>query len=244
MAQTERSQTESAGVPQAAPNGLWAAATRPAAGGQVAPAPRAATTNGAASPRAAGSPFKRRWAQRLFLWSRWLHIWVGVFIGLLMLTLSVTGIFVAFKNEVEYLQPAQRTGAQGQIADFLPPARVAEIVLAMNLPEAQRLQDINRIELRPRRRMYKVRLEPASAWSPPRELQVDAVTGAILNDGVRGDQLWLDLHSLAVFGEPAKLISMTVSGLALIWLTVGGYHLWLYPYWQRSRRRRGVMGHG
>jgi uncharacterized iron-regulated membrane protein len=220
--------------------------TRAAAEG-IAPAiaaPPAASAGAAPAADAADAAFKRQWPQRLFKWSRWLHIWIGVVVGLLMLTLSVTGIFVAFKNEVEYLQPAQRTGAQGDIANFIPPSRVAEIVLAMGLPDAQRLQDINRIELRPRRRMYKVRLEPMSNWQPPRELQVDAVNGAILNDGVRGDQLWLDLHSLAVFGEPAKLTSMVVGGLTLIWLTVGGYHLWLYPYWLRWRRRQNEGAHG
>jgi uncharacterized iron-regulated membrane protein len=222
------------------------AAAEGAAADSVSPAvaaPAAGTTSGRVAPGARAG-FRQAWPQRLFRWSRWLHIWVGVVVGLLMLALSVTGTFVAFKNELEYLQPAQRTGAPGEIESFIPPSRVAEIILAMNLHDAQRLQDINRIELRPRRRMYKVRLEPTSSWSPPRELQVDAVTGAILNDGVRGDQLWLDLHSLAVFGEPAKLISMTVSGITLIWLTVGGYHLWLYPYWLRWRRRRAGAGAG
>ena len=57
------------------------------------------------------------------------------------------------------------------------------------------------------------------------------MTGAILNDGVRGDQLWLDLHSLAVFGEPTKLVSMTVSGLALLWLGLSGWYLFFYPLW-------------
>ena len=114
---------------------------------------------------------------------------------------------------------------------------MAEIVLGLGLPEATTLADINRIELRPGKRMYKVRLEQTSLWRAPRELQVDATTGAILNDGVRGDQLWLDLHSLAVFGEATKLITMTLAGVSLVWLTLTGYYLWLHPYLLRSRRR-------
>jgi uncharacterized iron-regulated membrane protein len=149
--------------------------------------------------------------------------------GAIMVALSLTGVFIAFKNELEYLQPAQRSGAKGDIADVIPPARVADIILALNLPEAPTLKQINRIELRPSKRMYKVRLDQTSAWRSPRELQVDAMTGAILNDGVRGDQLWMDIHSFAVFGEASKLITMMVSAIALLWLSLSGYYLFFYP---------------
>jgi uncharacterized iron-regulated membrane protein len=189
-------------------------------------------------------PRRRTWGQVVHRVSLWLHTWLGVAIGLLMLTLSVTGVFVAFKNEVEYLQPAARAGAKGDIAQAVPPARVAEIVLGLGLPEATTLADINRIELRPGKRVYKVRLEQTSLWRAPRELQVDATTGAILNDGVRGDQLWMDLHSLAVFGETTKLIAMTLSGVTLVWLTLTGYYLWLHPYLLRARRRRVAAAGG
>lgn len=177
-------------------------------------------------------------ALRLARFLRWIHKWVGTLLALFVVTLSITGIFVAFKNEIEYLQPAGRSGGAGNIAAAIPPARVAEIILALQLPEAATLKQINRIELRPSKRMYKVRLEPASAWSSPREIQVDAMTGGILNDGVRGDQLWMDLHSLAVFGVPAKIVTMTISGLALLWLSLSGFYLFFYPLWFRARLRR------
>lgn len=170
--------------------------------------------------------------------SRRLHRWVGALLALLMVALSITGGFVAFKNELEYLQPASRSGAEGAIESIITPARVTEIILGLQVPEAATLSDINRIELRPSKRMYKVRLEQKSLWRSPREIQVDAVTGAILNDGVRGDQLWMDLHSFAVFGEATKLIAMVLSALSLIWLSVTGYYLFFYPIWFKARRRR------
>jgi uncharacterized iron-regulated membrane protein len=163
-------------------------------------------------------------------------------LALIMVALSITGGFVAFKNEVEYLQPAGRSGAKGDIAAVIPPARVAEIILALQLPEAPTLKQINRIELRPSKRMYKVRLEQTSAWRSPLEIQVDAMTGTILNNGVRGDQLWMDLHSFAVFGEATKLITMVVSGLALLWLSLSGYYLFFYPRWFRARKRQRLVG--
>ncbi|HEV7878980.1 PepSY-associated TM helix domain-containing protein [Bradyrhizobium sp.] len=190
------------------------------------------------APRIASRTEQQASTLRLARSLRWVHKWVGALLALIMVTLSVTGIFVAFKNEVEYLQPAGRSGSAGNIAAAIPPARVAEIILALQLPEAPTLKQINRIELRPSKRMYKVRLEPASAWSSPREIQVDAMTGGILNDGVRGDQLWMDLHSLAVFGVTAKIVTMTISGLALLWLGLSGLYLFFYPRWFRARLRR------
>jgi uncharacterized iron-regulated membrane protein len=181
------------------------------------------------------------WPLRLARFSRWIHKWVGTVLALIMVALSITGVFIAFKNELEYLQPAQRSGAKGDLAEVIPPARVAEIILALQLPEAPTVKEINRIELRPSKRMYKVRLEQIASWRSPRELQVDAITGAILNDGVRGDQLWMDLHSFAVFGEATKLLTMTVSGIALLWLSLSGHYLFFYPLWFRARKRRTMI---
>ena len=185
-----------------------------------------------------GHKKKPAWSLSLVRFSRWVHKWVGTLLALIMVALLITGGFVAFKNELEYLQPAARSGAEGNLAEVIPPAKVGEIILALNLPEASTVKQINRIELRPSKRMYKVRLEQTSIWRSPREIQVDAITGAILNNGVRGDQLWMDLHSFAVFGEVTKLITMIVSALALIWLSMSGYYLFFYPLWFRARKRR------
>ena len=181
---------------------------------------------------------------RFARFSRKLHKWVGVLLALIMVVISTTGGFVAFKDKLDYLHPPGRSGAQGDITTAIPPARVAEIVLALGLPEAPTLKQINRIELRPSKRMYKVRLEQTSVWQSPREIQVDAMTGAILNDGLRGDQLWTDLHSFAVFGVTAKILIMTVTGLALLWLSLSGYYLFFYPLWAKARKRRRMDGQG
>ncbi|KGE04940.1 hypothetical protein HRUBRA_00413 [Pseudohaliea rubra DSM 19751] len=155
-----------------------------------------------------------------------------------MTVLAVTGALVAFKKEWDYLQPAARRGEPAPITAMIPPADVAGIVLALDLPEAQGLEDINRIELRPGKHLYKVRLESAGTWSSPREIQVDASTGAVLNSGVRGDQLWMDIHSFAVFGQGTKLVLMTLAGISLLWLSLSGLYLFGFPPWHRARKRR------
>jgi hypothetical protein len=160
-----------------------------------------------------------------------------------MVVVSVTGMFVAFKEDVEYLQPESRTGTEGEISAVIPPAQVADAVFDLNLPEARTLEDINRIELRPADNMFKVRLEQTSKWESPREIQVDAIDGEVLNTGVRGDQLWLDIHSFAVFDSDdhwIEWITMVLAGLSLLWLTLSGYYMFFYPYLlRRNRARRG-----
>jgi uncharacterized iron-regulated membrane protein len=175
---------------------------------------------------------------RFARFSRRLHKWAGVFLALVAVVLSITGGFTAYKTKFEYLQPAGRVGAKGDIANAIPPSKVAEIILSMNMPEARELKQINRIELRPKKRMYKVRLEAAGTWSLPREIQIDAMTGAVLNDGLRGDELWMDIHSFAVFGEITKLITMTLAGLSLLWLSLSGFYLFFYPIWFKAHKRQ------
>lgn len=175
---------------------------------------------------------------RFAKFSRFTHKWMSVFLGLVILVIVLSGLFLTFKKDLEYLQPASRKGDKGEFSQFLPVQRVAEIVLELRLPEAQSLDDINRLELRPGKRMWKVRLEASSGFSSPRELQIDAVSGKLLNDGLRGDQLWMDVHSFLVFGDVAKYAAMILSGLTLFWLILTGYYLFFYPYWVKARKAR------
>lgn len=192
--------------------------------------------------RSDARPTSSTWPVRWARTGRRLHRWVGMLLALVMTVLALSGGFVAFKKQVEYLQPGTRTGAEASLEALLPPARIAEQVLALGLPEARSIGDINRIELRPAKRVYKVRLEAVDNWSSPIELQVDAATGAILNQGLRGDQLWMDVHSFGVFGTATKLVTMVLTGLALLWLALSGLYLFFFPPWFRAHKRRNREG--
>ena len=177
---------------------------------------------------------------RFARFSRKLHKWSGIFLALAAVVISISGGFIAFKTKVDYLQPTGQSGAKGDIVHAIPPSKVAEIILALKMPEASELKHINRIELRPKKRIYKVRLESAGTWSSPREIQIDAMTGAVLNNGLRGDQLWADIHSFAVFGELTKLIVMTLAALSLLWLSLSGFYLFFYPIWFKAHKRHNL----
>ncbi|MEM1410822.1 MAG: PepSY domain-containing protein [Pseudomonadota bacterium] len=184
------------------------------------------------------SPGGAPWQTRLARQSRVLHRWIGMVLALVMAVLAVTGGFIAFKKQVDYLQPAARSASNAPLDALVTPAELANHVLALDLPEAQSLADINRIELRPAKGIYKVRLEAADAWSSPRELQFDAGDGTLINDGVRGDQLWMNLHSFGVFGTATKLVVMVFAALALLWLSLSGLYLFFFPPWFRAQKRQ------
>lgn len=178
---------------------------------------------------------------RFAKFSRFTHKWMSLFLGLVFLVIVLSGLFLAFKKDLEYLQPSSRKGEKGEFSQFLPVQRIAEIVLEMDLPGAKSLDDINRIELRPGKRMWKVRLEASSGFSSPREIQIDAISGKVLNVGLRGDQLWMDVHSFLVFGDVAKYAAMILSGITLFWLILTGYYLFFYPYWVKGRKVRRAL---
>lgn len=175
---------------------------------------------------------------RFAKFSRFTHKWMSVFLGLVLLVIVLSGVFLTFKKDLEYLQPASRKGEKGEFSQFLPVQRVADAVLAMQLPEAKSLDDIDRLELRPSKRVWKVRLAATSEFSSPKEIQIDAISGKVLNQGLRGDQLWMDVHAFMVFGDVAKYVAMVLSGLTLFWLILTGYYLFFYPYWVKARKAR------
>ncbi len=191
---------------------------------------------------------KTYWPIRLARFARRLHKWVGALLALIMIVLAVTGAFVAWKKQIEYLQPATRVSQSADppndLARLVTPAEIAQRVLALELAGVRDLAQIDRIELRPSRGIYKVRLKARNAWRSPRELQFDASNGALLNQGLRGDQLWMDLHSFGVFGEATKLVVMSLTGLSLLWLSLSGLYLFGFPPWFRSKKRRRLQESG
>lgn len=177
-------------------------------------------------------PLPARLARHARSW----HKWTGLLLSLVMAVLAISGVFIAFKKELEYLQPAARSGTAVPLESVLPPAQIAARVYALQQEEGGARHAINRIELRPERFLYKVRLESDSAFASPRELQFDAGSGELLHRGVRGDQLWMDVHSFGIFGQWTKLILMSLAGVSLFWLSLSGLYLFSFPRWLRRRR--------
>ncbi|MEM7229038.1 MAG: PepSY domain-containing protein, partial [Planctomycetota bacterium] len=123
---------------------------------------------------------------------------------------------------------------EGTVQDFIPFQRVVDAVLAAGDPAFATVDDIDRIDVRPDKRVHKVRSRNGFA-----EIQVDAVTGEILSQGnVRRSDLIESIHDGSFFGGWMHDWVMPLVSIALLFLIGSGFWLWIEPMVRRARRRR------
>lgn len=150
------------------------------------------------------------------------HLWLGVLFTALLLVVSVTGVLLNHKRGLGLMPQVDHTPS-GAFTASLPLAELANRALgAAGLTGGP--ESIDRMDVRPRDGLVKVRLRDASST----EVTVDLVTGAILHVGARGDVFLEKVHSGEALGSRWVLLS-TIAAIALIVLLVSGYWLWLAP---------------
>lgn len=155
---------------------------------------------------------------------RKLHQYVGVSLAAFFLVVSVTGILLGWKKNVETLQPATLSGSSKNILEWVSFERVAT--------SAQRAIDsagvanntIDRMDVRFDKGMVKV-LFKNGYW----EAQVDLKTGKVLSVAQRHAD-WIEhLHDGSLISETFKLGYTTVIALGLFILALSGLWLWYGP---------------
>lgn len=148
---------------------------------------------------------------------RVLHRWIGVFACLFLVLVSATGFLLSLKRSVPAIQPSTQQGeAVGELAAVIPVASVLDAVFALNLPDLKGVDDIDRVDYRPDKNVFKV----LSAENY-HEVQVCGKTGNVLGVAQRNDHLFEDLHDLRFFSDhlhtwvlPAVALSLFVLGLS------------------------------
>ncbi len=117
------------------------------------------------------------------------HKWLGIFLSIIICNISVTGLLLLEKKEYEWIQPSTRTGTEGTINDCIDIQTVFEIAFAQGHKSFQGLEFIDRVDFRPDERVFKVRSRKNYM-----EMQIDAVSGAVLNISTRRSDLYENLH--------------------------------------------------
>ena len=170
------------------------------------------------------APRRERWLPRVAFYS---HLWVGVIFTVVLLVISVTGILLNHKRglglmpEVEHV-PSGEFGAALSLDDLA--RRALRAVGDGSSPDLA----IDRMDVRPRDGIVKVRLRNASST----EVTLDVIDGRVLNIDARGDVFLEKLHSGEIFGSQGVLLS-DAGAVALTILLITGYWLWLRPRWRR-----------
>ncbi len=167
-----------------------------------------------------------------FFWDT--HKWTGIVLALVFLNVAVTGFFLLIKKRADWIQPPTQKGQAGDVEDFISIQKLIEVVLAHGHEDFRTLEDIDRVDFRPGKRVHKV-----LSVHHHSELQVDAVTGEILSEDWRVSDLLEDLHDGSFFGDWVHDWFMLLTPVGLVFLVGTGFYLWLDPVMRRRKKKAG-----
>lgn len=164
---------------------------------------------------------------------RMYHRYLGLILSMLVLISSITGILLAWKKDIDLLQPPTQTGATTDLSQWIPLSEIAHNAAAA-LHSTQNISHnpIDRIEARPRKGIVKV-LFAEGYW----EVQINGSTGEVVSVARRHSDWIEQLHDGSIVSDGFKLISMNILGLGLLVLTASGFTLWFYPRRIRQLKR-------
>ena len=162
--------------------------------------------------------------------NRKVHRWASIITALPVVIIIVSGIILQVKNEFDWIQPPGQHGASKELA--LSFDQILNIVSKVPEVNLNSWDDINRLDVRPKKGMIKVRGN--NDW----EVQLDSKTGEVLQVAMRRSDFIETIHDGSFFHENFKLWVFLPSAiiLAVMWGT--GIYLFLLPYILRSHRNK------
>lgn len=164
--------------------------------------------------------------------NRVIHRWLSVLIALPLLVIIATGLVLMLKKDVAWIQPPTQSGSTKELGISFD-----EILASVKtVPEAEvkGWEDIDRLDVRPSKGMVKVRAN--NRW----EIQIDAVTGEVLQSAYRRSDWIESLHDGSFFHDKVKLFVFLPSGVILFVLWITGLYLFFQPHLARRKRRKAA----
>ncbi len=166
-----------------------------------------------------------------FFWNT--HKWVGISAAAFLLLIASTGFLLLLKKEFAWIQPPTQVGSEGRLEGFLTLEEAWQRVLAAKHPDFRTIDDLDRIDVRPSQRIYKVRSKHNHT-----EIQVDAINGAILSTETRRSDFLEELHDGSWFAKPVHDYLMPIVALCVVFLVCSGLWIWSAPILKRRRSKR------
>jgi uncharacterized iron-regulated membrane protein len=161
---------------------------------------------------------------KLYKLVRHTHKWIGIILSVAFINMAVTGFLLLAKKKYEWIQPPTREDAKGDTEDFINVQHLFEIVLNQGHEDFKSCEDIDRIDFRPNKRIYKVQSKYNHS-----EIQVGAVTGTVLSEDQRLSDMLEDIHDGSFIGAWIHDWFMPLMAFSLFFLTISGIYLWLQP---------------
>jgi len=165
------------------------------------------------------------------------HKWVGLICSIALLMISVTGILLATKSWLGAIRPPEADGTKIESpTEVVSMDKVVASAFAVGIPELQSVTDIDRVDYRPKRNMFKVVSKEGY-----HEVQVDGKTGKVLQVAKRVDQFTEKIHDMSIFGDGFREFGLPIVGLGLLVLSITGIVIFFNPIWRRWLfKKRGL----
>ncbi|MBL4602167.1 MAG: PepSY domain-containing protein [Emcibacteraceae bacterium] len=163
--------------------------------------------------------------------NRTIHNWISIFIALPLLLVIVSGLFLMFKKDVEWIQPSSIRGENSAI----PTVSHADLLAAATITAATKdmsWSDFDRIDYKNDRGMVKFITK--EGW----EVQVDTTTAAVLSVKERRSDFFEKLHDGTYFGDWVKYYILIPSAICLLTLWLSGLYMFIHPYVKKSSNKR------
>ena len=167
------------------------------------------------------------------------HKWTGITLSVFLLISAGTGFLLLLKKRYQWIQPPTRKGTAGGVDEFITLQELFHIVLGQGHEDFRTLEDIGRIDYRPKYRVHKIHSNHHHS-----EIQVDAVTGEILSVDVRVSDLIENIHDGTFFADWVHDWFMPLVPIGLTFLVGSGLYLWLAPMIRKRLQRRRVQQTG
>jgi len=163
----------------------------------------------------------------------WCHLSVGVFVGLVVLVMSVTGVLLTYQRQIT-------TWADLRGLDGSPPAAQA--------PRMPLQMVVAGIDGRGTPTAIVVREDPSApvqvSFGRERVVFVNAYTGRVLGEGSRGVRAFFrvvtDWHRWLGRPEESRWVGKAITGacnLGFLFLVMSGFYLWWPRNWTRQTFR-------
>jgi len=162
------------------------------------------------------------------------HRWLGIIGALALIVIASTGFLLATKDTFGWVKPKTHSGADmAELSEVVSLDTAAKSAFALGIPELQSHEDIDRIDYRPEKNVFKI-----VSLSGYHEVQVCGKTGDVLNVAKRVDQMAEDIHDFRYFSEKLHLIGSPVVAVLLFGLGATGITIFFVPVVRRWRYRR------
>lgn len=163
---------------------------------------------------------------KLYQLSRKVHKWTGLVLSIFFMFIAVTGLVLVYMIPLGVADEL-RTGKEASPDQAIPMEKVVSIAVSQDLPGADSVEDIFRIEYRPSANVYQVRFNNGQG------VQMDASTGKVLSTNPDYSTFLITLHDGTFFGDWYRYSILTLTGLSLILLSFSGYYMFGYPLYKR-----------